>query len=149
MKRLIYTSTSQKNSKLMKLEIKVSYDSEYVRTGSILNIHDNEFFDFESAILSDFELRDFVLEGSYESNRADSVSQYYIYSKTNEEGTNLNVLIELRIFDRDTHDIIVNGTKYQIYELVLKDIEQHLRDLDPEWIQLEIAQDINNEKIPS
>lgn len=101
MKRFVkYRNTfDNSNSEMMKLTIEVVFEREEVAASTILDINDSRYFDFEHAILMACELRDFELIESYRSDSENSVSQYYIYTKTDPNGVKLKLLVEIRISD--------------------------------------------------
>ena len=87
MKRLIYSNTKTE-------ELLLDLDVEVVVSGTILSseeipydFQDSAFYAFESDILNACEIHGFELQDSYASNRNGSNSQYYVYIKTNEDGT--------------------------------------------------------------
>ena len=110
MKRMIrYSSTYNQNTELLELEVEISYINEAINSSTILDLKDSRFYDFESEVLAACEIRDFVLEDSYQSNREGSVSQYYIFTKTNPEGTKLRVFLKIRISDHEAPGREIGG----------------------------------------
>jgi len=100
MKRLIHaTSTYNDDTDLLEINVAILYDIVPVEGSTILDINDSEFFDFEQNLLLVLAVHDFELEDSYESNRPNSSSRYYILTKTNEAGTRLRVFVKLRVSD--------------------------------------------------
>ena len=108
MKPLIYRSVNYP-TELLELDVCVNLVDSSVEASSILDIDDPAFRDFEINILSACELHDFELEDSYASNSQDSISQYYIYVKTNEEGTKLKILLKIRVSDHVIPDAEIDG----------------------------------------
>lgn len=98
MRRLIYNNRSN-DDRMLELEIEVNYFRDVISASSILDINDPAFLDFEADILEACEIHDFKLVDSYQSNDASSISQYYIFVKTNEDGSKLKVFLKLRISD--------------------------------------------------
>ena len=108
MKRLIYRSINYP-TELLELDVYIELKENYVEASSILDINDPAFKDFEINVLSACELHDFELEDSYASDNKDSISQYYIYVKTNRDGTKLKVLLKIRVSDHVLDDRKLNG----------------------------------------
>lgn len=98
MRKLVYVSR-RNNTSMLELEVDVIYFRDTVEASSILDINDPAFLDFEADIMSACELHDFELEDSYQSDDENSISQYYIYVKTDEDGSKLKVFLKIRISD--------------------------------------------------
>lgn len=110
MKRWVHTtSTYNDNTDFLEINISVIYDIVPVEGSTILDLADTEFFDFEQNLLLILDTHDFELEDAYDSNRSDSVSKYYILTKTNEEGTRLRVFVKLRVSDHAVDVRYVDG----------------------------------------
>ena len=107
LKRYIHRSVNY-NELLLELEIEVNVESS-INCSSILDVNDPAFFDFESSILGAFELHDFELIDSYKSEYPDSLSQYYVYAKTNSEGTKLKIFLKVRVSDHIVPDRLIRG----------------------------------------
>ena len=106
MKRLVYSkSTYNENTDFLEIEIDVTYSLVTLQCSSLMDINDPEFHEFEDSLLDILDMHDFNLEDAYQSDRKSSISQYYILTKTNEEGTRLRVFVKLRVSDH------VVGTK--------------------------------------
>lgn len=100
MKRWIHaTSTYNDKTDLLEIDVAILYDIVPIEGNTILDLNDSEFFDFEQNLLLVLAVHDFELEDSYESNRPNSLSRYYILTKTNAEGTRLRVFVKLRVSD--------------------------------------------------
>ena len=115
MKRLMryYNTFNSDKAELLKLSVEVIFDKEEIAASSILDINDSAYFDFKEAILMACGLRDFELVESYQSDIDNSISQYYIYTKTDPEGVKLKIIVEIRISDhpapgRDIHGQFVS-----------------------------------------
>lgn len=109
MKRLIYSNTETE-------ELLLDLDVEVVISGTILSseeipydFQDSAFYAFESDILNACEIHGFELQDSYVSNRNGSNSQYYVYIKTNEDGTKLKIFLKIRISDHSVPDKVIKG----------------------------------------
>lgn len=130
MKRYIhYTSTHNKSTELLELDVDIHTYSDVVSAASILDLNDSEFFAFESDILENCEMRGYQLEDSYQSDIESSVSQYYIYSKTNEDGTRLRVLVKIRVSDHELPDRQFNGRTVPSGKLAYDHVHERAREL--------------------
>lgn len=110
MKRMIrYSSTYNDKTELLEFEIEISYMNEAINSSTIMDLKDSRFYDFEAEVLAACEIHDFELEDSYQSNRVGSVSQYYIFTKTNAEGTKLRVFLKIRISDHEAPGREIDG----------------------------------------
>lgn len=94
-----YIGKIRQNEELLEMEIDVTLYDAIIYSGTILDLDDPEYLDFESNVLTAFEIHGFELDNYYTSNNKNSASQYYIFTKTNEEGTKLQVLVKLRVSD--------------------------------------------------
>lgn len=114
MKRWIHSiSTHNANTDFLEIAVDIFY-SKPVEASSILDLNDSAFYDFEANLLTACEIHDFELEDSYQSNRKDSSSLYYIYTKTNEEGTKLRVFLKIRVSDHEVPDNLASrGSTYK------------------------------------
>lgn len=100
MRRWIHAkSIYNDNTDLLEISVDIRYDLVRLDSSSILNLDDPEFTDFEDSLLLILDSHDFDLEDCYASNRPNSLSKYYILTKTNEEGTRLRVFVKLRVSD--------------------------------------------------
>ena len=130
MKRYIkYTSTHNKSTELLEIDVDVHIYSDTVSAASILDLNDSEFFAFESDILENCEIRGYQLEDAYQSHVENSVSQYYIYSKTNEEGTKLRVLVKIRVSDHESPDRQFKGRTVPSGKLAHEYVHDKAREL--------------------
>ena len=130
MKRYIrYTSTHNKLTELLELEVDVYMCSDPVSAASVLDLNDSEFFAFESDILENCEMRGYQLEDSYQSSVEGSVSQHYIYSKTNEDGTRLRVLVKIRVSDHESPDRQFKGRTVPSGRLAYDHVHERAREL--------------------
>jgi len=120
MKRLVkYDSIYKENTSLLEIEIDILYldESSQISASTILDLKDSSFFDFESNVMLACEVRDYELEDSYQSSVEGSVSQYYIYTKTNEDGTKLRVFLKIRVSDHLAPDRTFHGRRISQKEL--------------------------------
>lgn len=108
MKRWIHRSVNY-NEQMIEFDIFVELDPRDIKGASMMDLNDPAFYDFESNILNVCEMHDFELEDSYESSSPDSISQYYVYVKTNPEGTRLKVYLRIRVSDHVVPDRIERG----------------------------------------
>lgn len=106
MKKMI-VSSSNTNQELH-IDVTVNFYRDYVEADSILNTKDPAFMDFEADILTACEIHDFQLQDHYTSNDPDSISQYYVYIKTNEDNTKLKVYLKIRISDHVPEDKVID-----------------------------------------
>lgn len=104
-----------KNNPMLELEVDIHYFKDYVEAASILDLNDPAFYDFEMDVLEACEIHDFKLEDSYKSNDPNSMSLYYIYVKTNEEGTRLKIFLKIRISDHNPPSWKVGDTEVVTY----------------------------------
>ena len=119
MKRYIrYTSTHNKLTELLELEVDVYMCSDPVSAASVLDLNDSEFFAFESDILENCEMRGYQLEDSYQ-----------IYSKTNEDGTRLRVLVKIRVSDHESPDRQFKGRTVPSGRLAYDHVHERAREL--------------------
>ena len=132
MKKMI-VSSSNTNQELH-IDVTVNFYRDYVEADSILNTKDPAFMDFEADILTACEIHDFQLQDHYTSNDTDSISQYYVYIKTNEDNTKLKVYLKIqrRGYKARRIDVVFNDEHYTSYETALRDIENKLDEFDPE-----------------
>lgn len=93
------SSTLNDNTDFLEIEVDIIFTAAAVEGSSILDINDSEFFDFEGSLLDILDMHDFNLEDSYQSSQKDSISQYYILTKLNEDKTRLRVFVKLRVSD--------------------------------------------------
>lgn len=108
MKRLVYRNDDN-STEVLELDIFVELAEDAVLGKSILDVDDPAFVDFEINIMSACDIHDFELIDEYASNNPNSLSKYYVYEKTNEEGTKLKVLLKIRVSDHTIPDRKASG----------------------------------------
>lgn len=94
MKRVV-----DRNEEILKIDIVVHFYKDDIAAASVLNVSDPAFQSFELDVLEAFDIHRFELIEESKSSVPGSVSHYYIFVKTNEEGTRLKVYLKLRISD--------------------------------------------------
>lgn len=128
MKRLVYVSKRNRKSSMLELCVEVEYFRDAVEAASILNLTDPAFLDFEADILTACEIHDFELDDSYQSNEDNSVSQYYVYVKTTDDGSKLKVFLKIRISDHIPPDREIDGEMTTYDERDSKYVKQKAKD---------------------
>lgn len=93
-----------RNEEILEISVVIHFYKDDIAAASVLDISDPAFQSFELDVLEAFDIHRFELIEESNSSVPGSVSHYYTFVKTNEEGTKLKVYLKLRISDHQIGD---------------------------------------------
>ena len=124
-----------KRCQIIRFNIEVCFYKDDINAASILDISNPAFTSFELDVLEACDIHDFELIDQYTSNAKNSISHYYTYVKTNEDGTKLKIYLKIRISDHT----IVNDNSRDIASYKKRD-EAHVKNKAKEYAQQHFSQ---------
>lgn len=101
---------------------------EVVECSVDLNLEDSEFIDFEESMDLIFQIRGYELQRSYDSNRNDSITRYYVYTKI-EDDVRLKAFVSVRVSDHYSPDRKIGDKTVKEYQLRNKYVAKQAKKL--------------------
>lgn len=108
--------------------IDVDIDVDIIEASFQYDPDSAEFRDFEDDILDAFDLRGYELEDEMHSNRNNSKSRYYMFTKVTDDEI-LEILVRLRISDHTAPDRMVDGQKARQKDLSDQFVKDYTKKL--------------------